>query len=291
MSLRHIPSLNWLRVFEAAARTGSFARAADVLNMSPPAVSQQIKALEGYLGKPLFERGARNVALTEAGKTFLPTVSRSLHAIEVASDNLFGESDRQPLSIQCSAMMMSGWLIPRLGRFRELFPGVQLTLSSEILADEAARPGVDMRISFGLPSDIRGEADLLFGERVYPVALPRIASMISKPSDLANHTLLEITTHRTNWSAILPSDGPDPTFLYSDMTINTLALAAAEQGIALARAPATDGLVAHYGLVPCLPGIDVVGTHSYYLSYPALSGLSTAAQAFRDWLLTEVTAP
>ena len=76
---RRIPSLNWLRVFEAAARAGSFARAAETLNISPPAVGQQIRALEDHLGRALFERGPQSVMLTEAGRAYLPAGAQALH--------------------------------------------------------------------------------------------------------------------------------------------------------------------------------------------------------------------
>ena len=74
----NIPSLNWLRVFEAAARMENFARAAELLDMSTSGVSQQIKALESHFGEQLFERGARNVKLTDAGHAFLPAVRQAL---------------------------------------------------------------------------------------------------------------------------------------------------------------------------------------------------------------------
>ena len=75
MAKRLIPSLNWLRTFEASARTESFARAAEILNMSSPAVSQQVRALEAFLGKSLFVRGSSSVLLTREGKVFLPVVT------------------------------------------------------------------------------------------------------------------------------------------------------------------------------------------------------------------------
>ena len=88
---RHIPSLNWLRVFEAAARAGSFAGAAETLNMSPPAVGQQIRALENHVGRALFERGPQSVMLTEAGRAYLPAGAQALHGIESTTADLFGE--------------------------------------------------------------------------------------------------------------------------------------------------------------------------------------------------------
>ncbi|MEM9043288.1 MAG: LysR family transcriptional regulator [Pseudomonadota bacterium] len=286
--MTRVPSLNWLRVFEAAARTGSFARAAETLNMSPPAVSQQIKALEGALGRELFYRGARSVKLTDAGAAYLPTVAQALHSVEIATGNLFGEPGQEPLSVRCSAMMAASWLVPRLKRFRERHPEVTLTLLSEVHSIEMFDQGIDLRISFGLPANPNAEADTLFGETIFPVACAAMARGIRSALDLPNHTLIEISTHRANWSDLLPADGKDPHFLYSDTTTNALVMAANGIGVALARSPASDWLVDRLGLDPCLPGLKISGTHNYLLSYPARSGLTRAAQAFRTWLLEEV---
>ena len=89
MPIRRIPSLNWLRVFEAAARHQSFSRAGNDLNMSGPAISQQIKALEGHLDAKLFERGSRAVTLTEAGRAFLPVVRQSLLSVPLFRRNKY----------------------------------------------------------------------------------------------------------------------------------------------------------------------------------------------------------
>lgn len=288
MSRPRIPSLNWLRVFEAAARAESFARAADVLNMSAPAVSQQIKALEAHLGRQLFTRGPRQVTLTEAGQAFLPAVAQSLHSVELAAENLFGAPRRETLMVQASQMFACGWLAPRLARFRALEPEVQLTLTSGIANEDFLRPGPDLRITFGQPQDPREDGDALFGEVIYPVAKPETAARIAAVEDLTQWPLIEIATHRANWFTLLPRDRPGQRFLYTDTSSNAFAMAASGQGIALARAPASDALQALYGLVPCLPGLSVSGVQSYALVYPARSALSRAAQAFRGWLLSEI---
>ncbi|MEM7506599.1 MAG: LysR family transcriptional regulator [Pseudomonadota bacterium] len=282
-----IPSLNWLRVFEAAARAESFARAAQALNMSPPAVSQQIKALEAYLGRDLFTRGARQVTLTEAGLAFLPAVAQSLHTVELAAENLFDTPRREPLVVQASQMFGCSWLAPRLAGFRALEPDVQLTLTSGIASEDFLRPGPDLRITFGQPQALSEDGDALFGEILYPVSTPEIATEIRSAHDLARWPLIEIAIHRANWLTLLPPDGPDPQFLYTDTSVNAFALAASGQGIALARAPASDTLQAVYDLVPCLTGLSVGGVQSYALVYPARSALSRAALAFRTWLLAE----
>ena len=131
MSLSRIPSLNWLRVFEAAARTQSFVRAAELLNMSPPAVSQQIKSLETYLGRELFERGAHSVRLTPAGDAFLPSVQQALLSVESAAAGLFGTRAETTIHVQATLVLAAGWLgLYRTGggygsrRFRHVLHGV-----------------------------------------------------------------------------------------------------------------------------------------------------------------------
>lgn len=105
-----VPSLNWLRVFEAAARTESFARAATQLNMTPAAVSQQVKALETRLGTPLFHRHAHAVTLTETGRAYLPSVQQSLLMLETATAGLFGETREQRLYVQSVLLFAHGIL-------------------------------------------------------------------------------------------------------------------------------------------------------------------------------------
>ncbi|MEM7058540.1 MAG: LysR family transcriptional regulator [Pseudomonadota bacterium] len=284
-----IPSLNWLRVFEAAARTGSFARAAETLNMSPPAVSQQIKALEEHLGRQLFERGPRSVALTEPGRAFLPVVANSLHAVEVATGSLFGDRDRTTLTLSCTLLFANGWLAARLPKFRAAHPEIQLRLLTQEFATTAEHQNADLRISFGAQPDAFEESDHLFGEVIYPVATGEIAGQVISQEDLPKWPLIEVATHRANWFALLPEGELNPRITYTDNT--TTAFSLAMQGaIALARAPASEGLPERSNLERCLPDLWVNGVQSYQLIYPARTSLGRAARAFRDWLLEEAEA-
>ena len=104
---RRITSLNWIRVFEAAARTGSFARAAERLAMSPPAVSQQIRALEDHLGPRLFHRAAAGVSLTDDGRSLLSACSGPLAKIQSAAEEL-ARPRQKPLVIGASLMLSVG---------------------------------------------------------------------------------------------------------------------------------------------------------------------------------------
>ena len=138
------------------------------------------------------------------------------------------------------------------------------------------------------------EGDPLFGETFYPVARPDIAERIGKIGDLLDYELYEIVTLRTNWMQALALAGiggePGPRLRYVDSSLIAFAMAGAGAGVAMARAPATDELERLHGLVPCLPGVAMKGAQSYHLVYPARTGLSRAAQAFRDWLLMQAAA-
>lgn len=291
MAIRRIPSLNWLRVFETAARTQSFARAAQELAMSPPAVSQQIKALESHLKTPLFQRGPRSVALTRAGHAFLPAVQQALRSVETTAASLFGDPGGQPLSIQASLMFACAWLAPRLPDFQARHPRVVLNLMTEDESDEGPPLGTDLQIAFGTGPGRGLEEDLLFGEVLYPVALPVLAAQIQRPDDLLDHWLIEIASHRSGWLQVLePASDLDlgrARFCFADTTQLSLAMAAGGYGVALARAPATDQLLESHGLVPCLDGLETRGSQSYHLIYPAKAALSPAARGFRSWLLDE----
>ncbi len=285
-----IPSLNWLRVFEMAARTESFARAADALNMSPPAVSQQIRALEAWLGRDLFERRARSVVLTEAGRTFLPVVGSAIGSVEATAASLFARGGAEPLIVRVSALLAASWLAPRLPRFLAAHPQVQLSVVAAINDAEFHRPDVDLSIPFGLPPGPGQTGIALMGEVLTPVATPALAAQIRSPQDLLTQSLIEVTSHQANWYRLLPDPAgwsTPPRFTYTDTTLIALGLAAAGGGIALARAPATDALVAQLGLVPCLPGLQADGVETYSLVFAKSPGPSRAAQAFIDWVVAE----
>lgn len=284
-----IPSLNWLRVFEAAARHENFARAAGQLNMSTSAVSQQIKALEAHFGARLFARGPRHVELTDAGHAFLPAVQQSLAMVEESASTLFGEERDDTLMLQSNLLFTTGWLSPRLPAFATLHPRVQLHLDGAYHDLDYQRPGFELRILFGPVHRSWGQCDRLFDETIYPVARPEIADAISGGRDFLEHRLIQITTHRINWNQILHAVGvdsiPNRSLRFTDSTPVSLSMAAAGYGIALARAPTTDTLVAQLGLVPCAASEGLASSEAYYLIYRNTESLTRAARSFRDWLL------
>lgn len=287
---KRIPSLNWLRVFEAAARTGSFARAAERLSMSPPAVSQQIRALEDHLGRRLFDRAAAGVTLTETGRSLLVVVGESIGRMEAAAETLANPRG-PPLVIGVSLMFSAGWLAPRLFGFQDAYPDITLQIQS--LVGHPERPSRDaaLWVAFGQPPPGTDSVPL-FGEQLVPVATPDIAATIAHPTDMLSHTLIEVSDHRKNWAQVLGVDvlPAHAKILHVDTTLTALALASAGCGLALARPPASDHLVGRYGLVPCIDGLAVPGVETYHLLSATGARLSADAHAFQTWLLDEVTA-
>ncbi|WP_170349976.1 LysR family transcriptional regulator [Ruegeria atlantica] len=283
-----IPSLNWLRVFEAAARTESFARAATQLNMSAAAVSQQVKALETRLGTPLFHRHAHAVTLTEAGRAYLPSVQQSLLMLETATTGLFGETREQRLFVQSILLYAHGILAGGLPDFHASHPQISLSLTTGNLVSDFANQFTDLQIVFGNPTLYGADSDVLLHERLYPVAPPNIANQIHHPQDLFRFPLIEVSTHRASWLHLfetlrLPTG--QARFFFADNSLIAAEISASGGGIALARAPASDRIMEMSGLVPCLPDIQVAGHETYHLVYPSRAALRPPARAFREWLL------
>jgi DNA-binding transcriptional LysR family regulator len=143
------PPLSCLLAFEAAARRASFSAAAIELHLTPSAVSHQIAKLEELLGVRLFERSARSIALTEAGREYMSRVSGALDAISSATDNA-RKGVRNALYVHAAPSFASLWLMPRLANFAQAHPGIALSLSS---SDTACRTG---RISMCNPCSRNG---------------------------------------------------------------------------------------------------------------------------------------
>ena len=290
-----IPSLNWLKVFEVAARVESFARAAQLLDLSTSAVSQQIKALEDQLGEKLFIRGPRNVELTDTGHAYLTTVRQALQLVEESTESLFGDNKDNRLMLQVDQLFASSWLAPRLGEFTRQHPNIQLHISGSYRDQDYQLTRAELKILFGPVHRTWAQCDRLLDESIYPVARADVAAGIRSAADYLQQRLLQISTHRINWNQVLRANGidsiPISRFCFTDNTPMAMSLAAAGYGIALARSPTTDNLVERNGLVRCTINEPVKSSEAYYLVYQNVESLSAAALVFRDWLLAQTAKP
>lgn len=283
-----VPSLNWLRVFEAAARCESFARAADELHMSAAAVSQQVRALEERLGAPLFTRRAHAVELTDVGRAYLPGVQQALMTLQSTTEGLFGAARAEPLYVQAVLLFAHGVLADGYAEFSEKHPNIALNLTTGNSVYDFTHRFSDLQIVFGNPTVFGKENDFLLGEELFPVARSEIAETISSPSDLLAHTLIEVGAHRAGWPHVLEKltvRAGAARYFFADSTVMAFALARSGAGVALARAPASDRVMAESGLVACLDNHAVTGREAYHLVYSERATLRPAARAFRSWLI------
>ena len=301
-TLHRLPSLDFLRGFEAAGRTLSFTRSAEELFVTQSALSRQVKALEDALGVPLFERRHRALALTAAGQAFHRAVSEHLRAIALAADAA-GRQVREPgVTLTTTVSFASLRIIPRLSRFRARHPDVEVYVSADDRTVDLDRGDVDIAVRYLAESAVPEGAIRLFGERMLPVVAPAVArdprTPLARPSDLSRHVLLHLddTDGRLpwlNWTAWLTSNGePDlkPAGalrfrLYDQLIQATVG----GQGVALGRLPLLAELLRDGRLVaPFTKRFE--STRGYYvLVAPHAAGRPDVA-AFVGWLAQEAAA-
>lgn len=248
-TLRALPSLDFLRGFEAAARRLSFTLAAEELFLTQSALSRQIKALEEALGVPLFERRHRALALTDAGAAFHRAVKDALEALAAAAERARSGGRAPGLTLSTTVSFASLWIIPRLATFRERHPDVEVYVSADDRVVDLSRGDVDVAIRY-LPDSAAPEgAFRLFGDRMTPVASPRVARgdiPLKHPADLARHVLLHLDdiegrTPWLDWRSWLVSNGEPGLkpagslrFRLYDQVVQA---AVRGQGVALGRLP------------------------------------------------------
>ncbi len=292
---RRLPPLKALHVFEAAARHLSFTRAAEELHVTQAAVSHQVKALEDYLGTPLFRRRNRTLLLTAPGQDYLPAVQRGFEVLRDATERLLQSQGRETLTVSVLPSFAARWLVPRLGRFVHANPDVDLRVApSEQLAD-FERDGVDVGIRYGLGRYRGLRADRLLSEDIFPVcspALQRSDNALRKPADLCHHVLLHDDDHG-DWRTWLLAAGVDkvdpgrgPVFTDSSMLIQA---AIAGQGVALARGVLVRDELAAGRLVRPFT-LSLPTDYAYYIVCPATAAARPAVARFRQWLLGEAQA-
>ena len=188
---RDLPPLDALRGFDAAARHLSFTRAAEELHLTQSAMSRQVKALEDAIGVALFERRHRALALTEAGRAYHRVVADVLGTLRAATANLRPASADRPLTVTTTISFASLWLVPRLGDFHRAHPGIDVRVAAKNALVDLEREEIDLAIRY-CPRDRAGEGAVrLFGERIVPVASPRlIRRPLAQPADIARFPLL-----------------------------------------------------------------------------------------------------
>lgn len=175
--LKHWPPLNALRGFEAAARLGSFHKAAEELHLTQSAISQQIRSLEAFLGQPLFYRSGRRVLLTDAGHDLLSTTQSMLQQLAVGIRRLDQYRKPNQLVVNTTPAFARHWLVPRLGRFHEQHPEIDLWLLTTDETPDMATQTIDIAVRDDLSAQAECSLRILLGDRLFPAIHPRLANL------------------------------------------------------------------------------------------------------------------
>jgi LysR family glycine cleavage system transcriptional activator len=288
---RHLPPLNALRAFEAAARHGSFVKAAEELYVTGGAVSQQVKALEAWLGRPLFRRLHRGVALNQAGTAYLAKLGAVLDELAAASQEI--AQRKQVLRITAPPAFAERWLMPRLGRFQGLHPEVEIALTADDRTVDLARDPVDLWLCYGTGEHPGCRVERLFAESLFPVCAPVLLDRgpaLAEPGDLARHTLLHDAHWRDDWRRWLAAAGVadlDPTRGPS-FTLYAMVIQAALDGLGVAlahEALIADDLAAGRLVAPF--SLRLPAAQAYYLVSSSKAAKRPDVMAFRAWLRHE----
>jgi len=291
--VRRLPPLSALRPFEAAARLESFSRAAEELHLTHGAVSHQVRALEDHLGTPLFSRHGKRVALTAASRAFAERIRNALgeiaHAAEIASA---GTHDNR-LTVSVLPSFASRWLMPRLIRFMDAHPQIEVNVMATTVLANFAADEVDVAIRFGLGPWPALVCEKFLEDEYFPVGSPKInrGKLPRTPRELLRMGI--IREDRDYWRAWFEAAGVPieeareargP--IFNDSTF-ALQAAARGEGIALARRSIV-GEDLERGTLKRLFDIAVPSRERYWFVSPRTVADAPKVRAFRDWVKSEL---
>jgi len=289
----NLPPLNALRVFESAARLGSFKAAAEELHVTPSAVSHQIANLEAALNVPLFDRAGRRHSLNETGEAYSRAIHDALSRLSRATQEVADNSADMALNILASPSFASIWLMPRIDDFLSEHPEwrvrVEATSAQSLLSD------ADVGIFYGAPTDAGLDVTPIVSDRILVLCSPKLLEQgppLARPRDVASHVLIG-SRNRQQWRNWLKSHSIDNTSVRREMSVgrSNVAIEAAVQGLGvilesdfLAAGEIADGrLIAPFDDIESPPIED-----AYFLVTRHGSPDKRPVAAFVEWIKREV---
>ncbi|MCO5066975.1 MAG: transcriptional regulator GcvA [Rhizobiaceae bacterium] len=298
----HFPGLRVLRGFEAAGRLLNFSHAAAELGVTPAAISHQVRELEDQLGVELFSRSSRSVQLTAAGEILHRAAGEALASLARGMGRLQDARAGNRLKVVASASIAAKWLVPRIGRFIELHPDIDVRLDISSHLRDFSPDDADIAIRWGKAALPGLRCERLFENIVFPVCSPALlrSTPLRHPRDLMRHRLIHVSwkgqdRDRPDWLSWLRAAGAEDSFddgggLHFDESGSALQAAIDGQGVALGDSSlvaddlAAGRLVRPFDLVTASPP-----EFTYYVVSPIEVAENSAVAAFREWLLAEAT--
>jgi len=286
-----LPPLNWLRSFEAAARHSSFSAAAKELNMTPSAISYQVKNLESYFEAILFERKARGVALTEVGRAYLPSVLKAFSDLSAASAHMFNPAGTSSLSIRVAVSFGTLWLAPRIPDFLQKHPHININLHSSLWIGDDGLQECDLEIRYGDGNWQGVESEVLIHETIELVGSPKLPFQPKSAKDLLDCPLVHILGVEDNWSRLFNRENLSLPIssrqIKADTSLMALEMVKAGAGYALLFKSFTRSLIEEERLtVPF--NINLPTEQANHLLYPkGKTHQRHEVKLFADWLLSQ----
>ncbi|MEP2921449.1 LysR substrate-binding domain-containing protein [Sulfitobacter sp.] len=291
-----LPHVTWLRAFEAAARHSSFSDAAHELNLTPAAVSQQIRLLEQHLGTPLFRRLPRGVELTGMGQAYALPVRKSFTEMQTATEGLFTVRRKRKVRIRASISYATLVLAPRLKAFHDLHPEIEISLSTAVWSDRMEDEPIDVDIRYGTGHWDETEMWKLRDEVATIVCHPdHLSSFGPSPriQDLLGSGLVTILGSEVEWrrlSDIYTLNLPEPpVWLAADSSLIAIQSIAAGFGTALINESFTQPFVERGSLVSPFE-YRLPMREAYYMVMRDDTHVSEEIRIFRDWLIGQIPA-
>ena len=292
-----LPPLNALRAFEAAARHQSFVKASEELNVTPAAVSQQIKKLEDHLQVQLFGRKNRGLTLSDDALLILPGIKAGFDKMTASVQSLKRRKEHGFITVSATPSFASKWLVPRLDRWVSEYPDTDIRISASLDLVDFENTGIDLAIRFGAGSYSGLTSTFLMKESFVVVCSPTLLlgdDGVQNPADVKNHTLLHVLgpnpQYGEDWRHWLQTAGVEgidsERGLYFDDTAAGVASAIGGQGVLLARRTIVEEDILR-GLLVMPFDLDLPVEFSWYIVSPKTGQPSQSVHAFKQWLLTE----
>lgn len=287
---RLLPPMAMLHAFAAAARAGSFSRAAIRIGLTPGAISRQVGALEDWLGQPLFDRNGRRVVLNEAGRRYAGSVESALTGLRRATREMIEDPERRVVELAVLPSFGMRWLAPRLPLLTALHPGLVVNFTARSDEFAFADEPFDAAIHFGRADWPGVTHDLLFAETTIPVLAPPLAPTNDDPARLLDLPLLVLASRRDAWQQWIAERHvdrvvPPPVASFGHFLMLAQA-AVAGAGVALIPEFLIGSELAAGTLIQIGPAMATPG-RSYYLVYPPRSERSEGFASLRQWILAQ----
>lgn len=277
-----MPHLNSLRAFEAAARHNSISAGANELHVTPAAVAQQIKALEGWTGKQLFKRNAKGVELTSLGAGVLDEFGQAFDALAGAVQKLRISANPKDVRIAALPSIAQLWVSPRLPEIRRAMPEVSISVTAMETPPNLKRDLFDLSI-FYEEHPVKINAMMIEKDSITPVCSPSVAAGIRDVSDLKREVFLHDSIWKDDWSIWLSVASPDQNLNKAgpEFSLYSLALEECKNGAGV--------LMGHEALVrPYLEAGTLVAPFSIKVDLPQFMTFKSRPQNSNDEAFNQV---